>query len=77
MKQNTKKKIIWISYILLLVIAIISICRIYVSDYYRADKDAIAEFSYSESVSIEQIEDGVIAYTPENATAGFIFYPCI
>lgn len=75
MKRNTKKKVIWLSSILSFVIALISICGLYVSDYYHADKDAIAGFTYSESVSVEQIEDGMIAYTPENSVAGFIFYP--
>lgn len=75
MKRNSKKKVIWISSILSLVIVLISVSGIYVSDYYHADKDAIAGFTYSESVSIKQIDKGGIVYTPEDAVAGFIFYP--
>ena len=75
MKRNTQKKMIWFSSILSLVITLILIFGIYVSDYYRADKNAISTFDHLESISITQIDDGVITYTPKGAETGFIFYP--
>ena len=53
----------------------ISVFGIYVSDYYPADKEAIAEFAYSNTIVVEQTSDRFITYIPENPTTGFIFYP--
>lgn len=75
MKKNTKKRLLWTSSILAFVLILVSFFGIYVSDYYHADKNAIAKFSHSESVMVKQIEEGVISYVPEDVTAGFIFYP--
>ena len=50
-------------------------CAIYVSDYYRADLDAIAAFSLDYSVTKTVVSDGVIAYGDPASEAGFIFYP--
>ena len=47
----------------------------YVSDYYRADEDAIAAFISDVSVEKRELEDGHIAYVPGDYTAGVIFYP--
>ena len=72
LKQNLKKKAL---IVLAITITFISIGLIYVNDYYRADRAAIENFEYSQSTTIEHIEDGVIAYIPENPMVGFIFYP--
>jgi len=48
---------------------------IYVNDYYRADNIALDALLSDEMVSVEQIEDHVVAFVPEEPTAGLIFYP--
>ncbi len=72
---SKKKKIFLIVFgiFLLLLVA----CGIYVSDYYHADEDAITAFSpvTSNSVEIEEGDNDIIVYTPDEAKAGFIFYP--
>ena len=50
-------------------------CALYVSDYYRADADSINAFVYSGGFAETYLEDGSIAFVPENATTGFVFYP--
>lgn len=76
MKLNRKKRMLRSSLIALAILAIIvTACGIYVSDYYRADTVAIEDFSCSTSVSKTSLADGVIAYSPETAETGFIFYP--
>ena len=66
---------IWIASATLLLALIIGGCAIYVSDYYRADLDAIAVFSSELSVTRTVVSDGVIAYGNSTSEAGFIFYP--
>jgi hypothetical protein len=48
---------------------------IYVGDYYHAEPRAITVFSSSGNVEKEALENGAIAYIPEEPVAGFIFYP--
>ena len=73
---NRSKKIKLSIIITLAVIAVLfCACAIYVSDYYRADTAAISAFTENYTVTGKELSDGVIAYEPENATAGFIFYP--
>lgn len=50
-------------------------CAIYVSDYYPAQMWAILEFPHHEDVSMEALDENTVAYIPEDAQAGFIFYP--
>ena len=72
MKLNKHLKIIIpLTIALIIVIA----CWFYLTDYYPADVDAISTFSYSESITKTYLEDNIISYVPENATAGLIFYP--
>ena len=47
---------------------------IYVSDYYAADETALNMLQSSETVTVEFFDNGV-AFLPENAETGFIFYP--
>ena len=72
MKLNKHLKII-IPLTIALIIVIAS--WFYLTDYYPADVEAISTFSYSESITKTYLEDNIISYVPENATAGFIFYP--
>ncbi len=50
-------------------------CVIYLSDYYHADLEAIAAFESAQKVVHETLDDGTIVFEPQNARAGFIFYP--
>lgn len=73
---NRSKKIKLSIIISLAVLAVLfCACAIYVSDYYRADTVAISAFAEEYTVTGKELRDGVIAYEPENATVGFIFYP--
>jgi hypothetical protein len=75
LKEKRKRKIVIIASPIILILAIVVACAIYVSDYYRADSEAIEAFEPMHKVSREQLEDGTMVFKPENATAGFIFYP--
>ncbi len=71
MKSTKKKLIIW-----LIAIAIVTGgCIFYVSDYYRADADAIEFLTADASVKPAEISKGILVFEPEAPTAGFIFYP--
>lgn len=73
----TKKKkiLIWIISVALSLALITGGCAIYVSDYYRADSEAISAFTAYHSVKANEISDGILVFEPEDAIAGFIFYP--
>ena len=46
----------------------------YVSDYYRADETAIAAMASASDITVQQ-SGSTLAFVPEQAKAGFIFYP--
>lgn len=63
-------------YALLLALLIsFAACFAYLSDYYRTDTEALAAFTYDSTVQCQMIKDGVLAFVPEDARAGLIFYP--
>ena len=72
--KNNKIKISLVIALAVLLVIVLS-CAIYVSDYYRADGGAIAEFAEGYEVTGRHVSSGVIAYEPSEPTAGFIFYP--
>ena len=75
-KNRTKRSIFIATLSVLLVFAIaVGACAIYLGDYYRADEEAIAAFAPMNDVEIGEIAGGDLVFKPENATAGFIFYP--
>lgn len=74
MQKNRKRIIIWLSSFLAVIILLVSVCGIYLSDYYRADRAAISGFSYSTNVSKHNLKNGV-AYIPKASDVGIIFYP--
>ena len=49
-------------------------CALYVGDYYSAEVTAAAAMAGSETVSVEKTEKMTV-FSPENPTAGFLFYP--
>ena len=72
---KNKKLLIWICSVAAVFAVIIAACGVYVSDYYRADLTAIAEFEVSKAVDVKELQKGVTVYEAENSVAGFIFYP--
>ena len=71
MKRSVKKLIIW----LLSIALVFGGCIIYVCDYYHADDDAILLLTENHSVEPFELSRGVLAFEPQNPSAGFIFYP--
>lgn len=72
-RNPTRKRYIFLTTFGILLAGIILFFGIYLSDYYRADNNAIAAFSYS---SVEVLENSsTIVYAPQEPKAGLIFYP--
>ena len=75
-KKNKKSKIIKRLVAVIVVFALLfGACAFYVNDYYRADLGAITAFSDNQKTEREIIDNETIVFKPENAKAGFIFYP--
>lgn len=74
-KKRNRKLLISITAILATLIILFSVCVVYVSDYYRADTEAIAAFPTADNVSKQILADNTIVYQPEEVKAGLIFYP--
>jgi len=76
MKSAGKKRlpIILISVFLVIAIAL-GAAFLYVNDYYHADDEAIAAFAPMKEAKYRTLDNGSIVFEPENAKAGFIFYP--
>ena len=73
-KNFTKTKKILLA--LLLIFAILfGAAAVYVNDYYHATETAYAALSDSDFVTVEYIDKDVLAFIPEEASAGLIFYP--
>ena len=71
MNKNLKKGIITFLTALLMCITVVII---YSSDFYRADATATTALQSIESVSVKTT-DSMAVFSPEEAQAGFIFYP--
>ncbi len=71
--MKRSKKILTIAAVLLAVVFLG--CAVYVNDYYHADTDAVAAFSANNTVTTQTLADGTIVCSPEDPSAGFIFYP--
>lgn len=68
-----KRYIVEISLVAVL-LALVFGCVVYVSNYYSAEVTAVAAMAGSETVSVQKT-DKMTVFTPENPTAGFLFYP--
>ena len=72
-----RKKKRWL--VLAAVAAVIAVsigaCAVYVNDYYRADTTAVSALTSRATVTVETLDDGSIAFRPDEPVAGFIFYP--
>ena len=65
-----KKRIIALAVVLILCIG----CWAYVADYYHADETAIAAMASASDITVQQ-SGSTLAFVPEQADTGFIFYP--
>lgn len=73
--KEKRKRAIAAAFVVLVVAVSIGICAIYVSDYYRADQNAVAAFAPMNGVKPEILDGGTLVFRPENAEKGLIFYP--
>lgn len=73
MSKAKKKIIIW-SIVGGILLAMILACFIYLGIYYRANSEEVNEFLSNGEIQPREIEKGIIAFEPENPTAGLIFY---
>ncbi len=77
MKILTSHKRKRIMILIMIVVVLFAVCAIYVSDYYRADMNAIEDMEFTSEfvVEAEIWEDGTMVFAPEAAENGLIFYP--
>ena len=67
----------------IIIVVVVAVCAAafawYVSDYSRADADALAAVADSDGpadgVTVRTLKGGEIAFCPKQVSAGFIFYP--
>ena len=57
------------------VIILFLACGFYLNDYYHADMNAVEAFTVENPVEMRSDAEGNLVFEPEEATAGFIFYP--
>jgi len=74
-KNNFKKIVLWIASVVLAITLLLGGCVFYLTDYYSADREAIAAFSHLAEVDKNVSSDGWIAYGNPSSEVGFIFYP--
>ena len=77
MKIMTTRKRKRIIILIMVVVVLFAACAIYLSDYYHADMSAIEDMEFSSEIAVEfeTWEDGIMAFAPEAAETGLIFYP--
>ena len=71
---KSKRSIIAVAAVTLVLAVIVGACAIYLGDYYRADIEAIQAF-LPQGSGWEKMPDGTIVFECDDATKGFIFYP--
>lgn len=74
-KRKKKRKYITGLVFVGVIFVCILACGIYLSNYYHADTVIIDAYTLDADVERVVLEDETIAYIPENADTGFIFYP--
>lgn len=72
--HKKKLKIVLITACTILAILVLC-CFAYVSDYYPADDTAAAALVSDDMVTVEQTTKNMIVFSPQNPSAGLIFYP--
>lgn len=73
--KRKRKAFIWLAAVVVVIAVIVIACAVYLSDYYRADTEAIAAFAPGNGIEMKTLEDGAVVCMPEEAKAGLIFYP--
>jgi len=68
------KKNRWLKVGIAAVLLLCGVCWWYVSDYYHADDTAVAAMSSAADVVVKH-DGNTVAFIPDEAKAGFIFYP--
>lgn len=74
-ESRNKKTTIAMALVAAVLLILAGFCTVYVNDYYRADMDAIVEFSADKDVLKKILEDNTIVYEGDIVEAGLIFYP--
>lgn len=75
MSIRRKRLLITLAAVVATVAVIVSACAIYLSDYYRADPDALAAVAPGADVTVTELDGGDVVFEPDEASVGFIFYP--
>lgn len=70
--QEKRWILIAISVILLFFVAI---GTAYINSYYHADEMAVQAMASNGLVTVSELEDGTVLFTPSDPCAGLIFYP--
>lgn len=71
-----KKKLYAVVFAILAVILLCVIgCGVYVNDYYHAEEAAVQAMASDDHVTVNETEDGVLLFLPNDPKAGLIFYP--
>lgn len=73
-RQRSKRKIIILSTLCAILLAILIFCVVYVNDYYRASEILLNMYD-TPSVTVSELDDGSVLVSPEGPTAGLVFYP--
>lgn len=73
-KTHRKLKIALVAVLAIIVAGIIGF-GVYVGDYYHADDAALAAMEPTDTVAVQRLEDGDIAFVPGDPRAGIVFYP--
>lgn len=69
-----RKSVLTVLSVVLIFSVAVSVCAVYLGDYYRTDNEAVAAF-LPQGTSWETEPDGDIVFEPTGATKGLIFYP--
>ena len=73
-KTHRKLKIVLMAVLAVIVAGAIGF-GVYVGDYYHADDAALAAMEPTDTVAVQRLEDGDIAFVPGAPRAGIVFYP--
>lgn len=68
------KKNRWLKIGVIAVLLLCGVCWWYVSDYYHADDAAVAAMSSATDITVKH-DGNTVAFIPDEAKTGFIFYP--
>ncbi len=73
-KTHRKLKIVLVAVLAVVVAGAIGF-GVYVGDYYHADDAALTAMESTDTVAVQRLEGGDIAFVPGDPRAGIVFYP--